>query len=198
MEHGEPFACSECNATFANITLWNRHECQEDEDQSTQHDSHHNTTITQIQNEILWSTQWSASMKDAFMNRWKDANTFYYYFNASHISKNESTQIVLINETNEDKFNDTEHCLFMIRIKELGITGQWGLFSRTIPSRNGLQCSQYWQHLIDSGYVLSLSFVDVGPDPKYPFKRKWIQKIQMVQPLCSQMITSKTVINLTG
>ena len=43
--------------------------------------------------------------------------------------------------------------LFLKRYKEVGVNGQWGLFSSTIPGRVGYQCLAYFRKLVQSGEI---------------------------------------------
>lgn len=39
-----------------------------------------------------------------------------------------------------------EKKLFFDRMKEVGVNGQWGIFSMAIPGRVGYQCSNFYRY----------------------------------------------------
>jgi hypothetical protein len=48
-------------------------------------------------------------------------------------------------------------------MKELGVNGQWGIFSKVIPGRVGYQCSNFYRHLIETNEI---------SDPNYTLDEK--------------------------
>ena len=84
---------------------------------------------------------WSASKKLAFRRRRENPNEFYYRFNANN------------EEEKRGNWGDNEIELFMERVREMGVNGKWGTFSKPIPGRTGYQCSNLWRQLIEDGKV---------------------------------------------
>ncbi len=39
-----------------------------------------------------------------------------------------------------------ERALFFQRVEEIGVNGQWGIFSMVIPGRVGYQCSNFYRY----------------------------------------------------
>lgn len=58
-------------------------------------------------------------------------------------------------------------------MKEVGVNGQWGIFSRAIPGRVGYQCSNFYRQLIESGKVHDPNYVvDSNGKLRYLFRGK--------------------------
>lgn len=47
----------------------------------------------------------------------------------------------------------------MQRMKEVGVDGNWGVFSMTIPGRVGYQCSNFYRFLIQQGKIKDPNYV---------------------------------------
>ena len=190
-EKKQQFHCSECDASFPDITSWNTHECDSDSDDESDSDSDSSSSDDDIDlklagaanskpkqkrlliNDAIQNTEtmdnWSKARKKAFNNRLSNENEFYYRFSAKGISQNDNEQRQLLMVTNSGTWSNDEHKLFMARILEFGVNGQWGIFSKTIPSRVGYSCQQYWQRLIRMRCVEDMNYVWVGA-------KKWIWK----------------------
>jgi hypothetical protein len=50
-----------------------------------------------------------------------------------------------------------ERALFFKRVEEIGVNGQWGIFSMIIPGRVGYQCSNFYRCVLISRSRLSLA-----------------------------------------
>ena len=49
--------------------------------------------------------------------------------------------------------------LFFKRKKEMGVDGEWGIFSMAIPGRVGYQCCNFYRRMIEAGEVVDPAYV---------------------------------------
>jgi len=101
---------------------------------------------------------WSDARRNAYLNRDKNPNAYYYRFN----DPNE--------EQKNGKWTKEEHYLFMKRLTELGSNDKWGVFSQVIPGRVGYQCSNYYRQLIKEKCVIDPNYY-VDNTGKLHFRR---------------------------
>jgi len=60
---------------------------------------------------------------------------------------------------------------------EIGVNGQWGIFSMVIPGRVGYQCSNFYRHLVKTGQVKDSNYViDEQGKAHYLFSKGVIKK----------------------
>jgi hypothetical protein len=58
-------------------------------------------------------------------------------------------------------------------MEEVGVNGQWGVFSMKIPGRVGYQCSNYYRQLIEQGKIKDENYViDEKGKARFLFKGK--------------------------
>jgi len=102
---------------------------------------------------------WSEARVKAYKLKDKNPNAYYYRFNdPGEAQKN-------------GKWTREEVQLFYNRMEEVGVDGQWGIFSRTIPGRVGYQCSNYYRFLIETGRVRDVNYeIDEKGKAHYIFK----------------------------
>jgi len=116
---------------------------------------------------------WSHARVAAYKLRDINPNAYYYRFNEPGE-----------NQMN-GKWTKEEIALFNRRMKEVGVNGQWGVFSRTIPGRVGYQCSNFYRQLIESGQIIDANYVvDEKGKAHYLFKGKG-SKLKREQKLAS-------------
>lgn len=79
------------------------------------------------------------------MRAWKlrdeNPNAYYYRFNDP-------------GETQRNgKWTEAEKKAFYQRMNEVGVNGQWGIFSKAIYGRVGYQCANFYRQLIECGEI---------------------------------------------
>jgi hypothetical protein len=90
---------------------------------------------------------WSEARIRAWRLIDKNPNAYYYRFNPPG------------EEQRNGPWSKEEKELFFKRIEEVGVNGQWGIFSITIPGRVGYQCSNFYRHLIQTGKIKDDNYV---------------------------------------
>jgi len=90
---------------------------------------------------------WSEARIRAYKLIDKNPNAYYYRFNPPGV------------EQKNGKWSPEEKELFFKRMKEIGVNGQWGIFSTVIPGRVGYQCSNFYRQLVESGEVNDPNYV---------------------------------------
>jgi len=105
---------------------------------------------------------WSSARIRAWSLREQNPNAYYYRFNEPG------------EKQRNGKWSEAEKKLFFDRMKEVGVNGQWGLFSRAIPGRVGYQCANFYRQLIESGEVYDPRYV-LDAKGKAHFKFKHLQ-----------------------
>jgi len=108
---------------------------------------------------------WSEARKRAWAQRASNPNAYYYRFNEpGEMQRN-------------GKWTKTEIELFFRRMKEVGVNGQWGIFSQSIPGRVGYQCSNFYRHLIETNQIQDPNYyLDEKGKAHYRFKNKQQKK----------------------
>eukprot|EP01117_Protostelium_nocturnum_P010948 TRINITY_DN3962_c0_g1_i3.p1 TRINITY_DN3962_c0_g1~~TRINITY_DN3962_c0_g1_i3.p1 ORF type:complete len:1306 (-),score=433.72 TRINITY_DN3962_c0_g1_i3:30-3947(-) len=86
-------------------------------------------------------TGWSEARLKAWASRLSVPNAYYYRFNDPG------------EEPKVGKWSEEEIQFFLKRVEEVGVTGEWGLFSKSIPGRVGYQCSSLFRNLVKSGVL---------------------------------------------
>jgi len=103
---------------------------------------------------------WSEARIRAWNQRDKNPNAYYYRFNAPG------------EKQRNGKWTKDEISLFYKRMKEVGVNGQWGIFSMTIPGRVGYQCSNFYRQLIETSQIKDENYVlDEKGKAHYVFKK---------------------------
>ncbi|KAL6051980.1 Ubox domain containing protein [Balamuthia mandrillaris] len=90
---------------------------------------------------------WSGARIRAWKLIDKNPNAYYYRFNDPGVTQKNG------------KWSKEEKKLFMKRVEEFGVNGQWGLFSMAIPGRVGYQCSNFYRHLIETRQLTDPNYV---------------------------------------
>jgi len=90
---------------------------------------------------------WSEARKRAYILREKNPNAYYYRFNDPG------------EKQRNGKWTKEEISLFYKRMDEVGVNGQWGVFSRAIPGRVGYQCSNFYRFLIETSQIKDDNYV---------------------------------------
>lgn len=90
---------------------------------------------------------WSEARIRAWQLKDKNPNAYYYRFNDPGVEQRNGT------------WNKEERALFFQRVEEIGVNGQWGIFSMVIPGRVGYQCSNFYRHLVETGQVVDPNYV---------------------------------------
>lgn len=104
---------------------------------------------------------WSPARIRAWQSREVNPNAYYYRFNAPG------------EQQMNGAWNPTERAAFFKRAEELGISGQWGIFSMTIPGRVGYQCSNFYRKLLENGEVTDENYyLDERGKAHYIFSSK--------------------------
>jgi len=104
---------------------------------------------------------WSPARIKAYQQKDTNPNAYYYRFNDPG------------EEQRNGPWTKEEVSLFFSRMEEMGVNGQWGIFSRTIPGRVGYQCSNFYRQLIESGQIHDSHYVlDDKGKVHYLFKNK--------------------------
>jgi len=84
---------------------------------------------------------WSGARMRAWKLRDENPNAYYYRFNEP-------------GETQRNgKWTEAEKKVFFQRMKEVGVNGQWGIFSKAIYGRVGYQCANFYRQLIECGEI---------------------------------------------
>lgn len=89
---------------------------------------------------------WSEARAHAFGLRKTNPNAYYY----RHLAPGESKSA--------GAWSDLEKELFFKRKEEVGVDGEWGIFSMAIPGRVGYQCCNFYRRLIASGEVVDPAY----------------------------------------
>lgn len=96
---------------------------------------------------------WSDARIRAWNCRFTNPNAYYYRFNPPN------------EEQKNGKWSKEEKALFFKRMQEIGVQGQWGIFSMGIPGRVGYQCANFYRYLIETGEIKDDRYV-IGRDGK--------------------------------
>eukprot|EP00002_Diphylleia_rotans_P002930 TRINITY_DN11920_c0_g1_i1.p1 TRINITY_DN11920_c0_g1~~TRINITY_DN11920_c0_g1_i1.p1 ORF type:complete len:611 (-),score=139.88 TRINITY_DN11920_c0_g1_i1:224-2056(-) len=96
---------------------------------------------------------WSSARIRAYKCIKDNPNSYYYRFNAPGEAQRNG------------KWSPEEKELFLKRVTEIGITGQWGIFAMAIPGRVGYQCANFYRQLIAGGELKDENYA-FGPDGK--------------------------------
>jgi hypothetical protein len=84
---------------------------------------------------------WSGARMRAWKLRDENPNAYYYRFNDP-------------GETQRNgKWTEAEKKAFYQRMNEVGVNGQWGIFSKAIYGRVGYQCANFYRQLIECGEI---------------------------------------------
>eukprot|EP01087_Luapelamoeba_hula_P024619 TRINITY_DN9446_c0_g1_i1.p1 TRINITY_DN9446_c0_g1~~TRINITY_DN9446_c0_g1_i1.p1 ORF type:complete len:662 (+),score=151.67 TRINITY_DN9446_c0_g1_i1:3-1988(+) len=103
---------------------------------------------------------WSAARIRAFKLIKTNPNAYYYRFNDPGVTQKNGP------------WAKEEKELFFKRRDEIGVNGQWGIFSMVIPGRVGYQCSNFYRHLVETGKVIDENYViDAKGKAHFKFKR---------------------------
>lgn len=100
---------------------------------------------------------WSEARIRAWNCRFTNPNAYYYRFNPPN------------EEQKNGKWSKEEKALFFKRMEEIGVQGQWGIFSMGIPGRVGYQCANFYRYLIETGEIKDDRYV-IGRDGKAHMK----------------------------
>ncbi|KAJ3135377.1 hypothetical protein HK100_002820 [Physocladia obscura] len=89
---------------------------------------------------------WSTARVAAFKAIENNPNRYYYRFNKpGEMQRNGA-------------WTEDEQKMFMERLEEVGVNGQWGIFSIPIPGRVGYQCSTFYRTLIRKGKIADSNY----------------------------------------
>lgn len=97
---------------------------------------------------------WSEARIRAWQLKDKNPNAYYYRFNDPGVEQRNGKwkKVRVIPRTSACSLNPSNHLplqeereLFFKRVKEIGVNGQWGIFSMVIPGRVGYQCSNFYR-----------------------------------------------------
>jgi len=104
---------------------------------------------------------WSEARIRAYNMKDQNPNAYYYRFNdPGEPQKN-------------GKWDEDEVKLFYERMAEVGVNGQWGVFSTKIPGRVGYQCSNFYRQLIESSQIIDENYqLDEKGKAHFIFKGK--------------------------
>lgn len=82
---------------------------------------------------------------DARIRAWdcKDTKPNAYYYRFNHPGEKQKN----------GKWSKEEKELFLKRIEEMGVSGQWGIFSMAIPGRVGYQCANFYRQLLENNEI---------------------------------------------
>ncbi|PRP78367.1 histone-lysine N-methyltransferase MLL [Planoprotostelium fungivorum] len=84
---------------------------------------------------------WSEARVKAWNNRATVPNAYYFRFNEPG------------EEQKTGPWTAQEKLLFKQRMEEVGVNGEWGLFSRPIPGRVGYQCASQFRKMVQKGEI---------------------------------------------
>ncbi|PRP85125.1 hypothetical protein PROFUN_07196 [Planoprotostelium fungivorum] len=90
---------------------------------------------------------WSVARIKAYEMRKTNPNAYYYRFNDPG------------EEQKSGGWTKAEGELFLKRMEEVGVNGQWGVFAMAIPGRVGYQCSNYYRQLVVSGQIKDPNYI---------------------------------------
>lgn len=89
---------------------------------------------------------WSTARVRAWNLRHENPNAYYYRFNhPGEVQRN-------------GKWTDEEREMFLSRMQEVGVNGQWGIFAKEIYGRVGYQCANFYRQMIENSEI---------EDPRY-------------------------------
>lgn len=89
---------------------------------------------------------WSTARVRAWNLRHENPNAYYYRFNhPGEVQRN-------------GKWTDEEREIFLARMQEVGVNGQWGIFAKEIYGRVGYQCANFYRQMIENAEI---------EDPRY-------------------------------
>lgn len=116
-----------------------------------------NNNIIENEEERLSHAGWSEARINAYKNKDKNPNAYYYRFN----DPNEAQR------TGEWDCNETT--IFYNNIINMGVNNNWGLFSKNIKGRVGYQCSNYYRKLILNDDIYDSCYTITGKSLKFSF-----------------------------
>ena len=90
---------------------------------------------------------WSDARIRAYQQRERNPNAYYYRFNDP--GEQQAT----------GSWKEEEVKRYMVRVKEVGVDGKWGIFAMGIPGRVGYQCSNLYRKLIEKGVIEDKNYV---------------------------------------
>lgn len=89
---------------------------------------------------------WSTARVRAWNLRHENPNAYYYRFNhPGEVQRN-------------GKWTDEEREIFLNRMQEVGVNGQWGIFAKEVYGRVGYQCANFYRQMIENAEI---------EDPRY-------------------------------
>lgn len=89
---------------------------------------------------------WSTARIRAWNLRHENPNAYYYRFNhPGEVQRN-------------GKWTEEEREVFLARMQEVGVNGQWGIFAKEIYGRVGYQCANFYRQMIENAEI---------EDPRY-------------------------------